>query len=1171
MTTNDADFPKLDRRTILLEQISLDAAVKLSPSWKRGRRVYGKYEFAHDLFIPSSFDYDDHVDNHVSELSILSLIARYQRKYRGKFENEQDYNYLSLLSWLREEFGLIEPPIENIEFASSECWQQVSESKILKYFIKEIVSILLQKNIFQNVSDSNKVTDSFDFATHLNGQQNLMEFNLTLSVFKKMINDITKASGISNYFFLNFDLFWSLYQFQIHPPKIKRTKFEFIEEILNQTSNYHFFHHQKYGIILLLHGSFTSQRQKYRDLIGISKDKNLLKVHNEGFEPKSKSDLKKYNLFLQSYNKYIQGLSNLTLFTHCASKLTRLDKLYKKPLEFSYTPHTSSNLFLLEKRLFALANYEISEKTDKNRAEIDRRILNVAMIHFEEILLILKRYKEKNETNEFTKIFSKIITKLDRPHPIRSINEQTLINQHQMKRKAFLPFIITGDAGMGKTISISQAFFDYVNKIKINLDSEVKQNLTSHHLPFFLKCKRFRNFAGHELNDLLPSVAGKSLYNIQKQTLPRLGEYISEKEFIEMYVYWADHQLEHHSSHAFFIDGLDECSSTTEAKACLDLIYTSNTFRTMFSPLLLISTRPAYFAIVERYAQENWMQGFFVAEMKQNEYYSTQELSTQMPVKLCDAWGITQESGEKLNDIFSKYEEVLIHPLFIGWFCFLIFDDKLDEIEKSSEQPELLRNNLIAKIIDIGIQSSLERRESKFLYETEREQNFSFVKILKTFVAYSVQFKIDEPKEIFERMEADIESLQITEELKYSILEDCGILFLSGEHIEWTHPTVSEVMYADFYFENDSSKYLGPLTISAPILSRLAQHHYESGIEKSYEIALLKLHHEFSQIDFKETYWDMFGEPWITALNSKLIVLEGLTDLESACAQLYIDSLNSKLKFSVFIDTFDMAKWDEIRPILNEVSHCPFLSDVLDFEEGNRIKLEELKIDKINSKTRVSDCFAFYRNLLLVEDYQPPDLNDPGFQIHKRAGNFNSLFSVREVSGWSTHENYPASTWLQEFKQPNRFQKEHNRWFNPRKELIHYITQEYITTAFNALFGKKNGDACINYLFEQLHEIEVYVLIDSENGVVEERRLLEVLFERQGFSDFSLDEIDKENIVVRGFSILPFVDSCLTEANRDLFDDLIDRNNGHWNPYEMILEYAKANGFTDYNDVQALF
>ena len=99
------------------------------------------------------------------------------------------------------------------------------------------------------------------------------------------------------------------------------------------------------------------------------------------------------------------------------------------------------------------------------------------------------------------------------------------------------------------------------------------------------------------------------------------------------------------------------------------------------------------------------------------EFYSENELSEKMPLMLCDA--LTRESGEKLSEIFATYQDTLVHPLFVGWFCFLILEGKLEEIEDSSNVVEISQNNLIKTIIEIGVEKS-QRRASDTIKNQQR-------------------------------------------------------------------------------------------------------------------------------------------------------------------------------------------------------------------------------------------------------------------------------------------------------------------------------------------------------------------------------------------------------------------------------------------------------------------
>ena len=68
--------------------------------------------------------------------------------------------------------------------------------------------------------------------------------------------------------------------------------------------------------------------------------------------------------------------------------------------------------------------------------------------------------------------------------------------------------------------------------------------------------------------------------------------------------------------------------------------------------------------------------------------------------------GLNRESAEELRRNLDKYREIIEHPLFVGWICFLIYEGKLNQIKLTSENKEVVTNEILDQIINIGIRSS---------------------------------------------------------------------------------------------------------------------------------------------------------------------------------------------------------------------------------------------------------------------------------------------------------------------------------------------------------------------------------------------------------------------------------------------------------------------------------
>ena len=315
-----------------------------------------------------------------------------------------------------------------------------------------------------------------------------------------------------------------------------------------------------------------------------------------------------------------------------------------------------------------------------------------------------------------------------------------------------------------------------------------------------------------------------------------------------------------------------------------------------------------------------------------------------MPLRLCDAWGVTRESGEKLSEVFDKHRDTLIHPLFVGWFCCLIYDGRLDRIESSNSEPQILQNNLISQIIEIGIASSLESRESRYTNMAEAMPDQKFVEILRSFVSISYHFKITEPHLVREKMSLLGLESNYPNDLWASILHDCGILYLTGEQIEWTHKVVFEIMYADFYHANHADLALGPLNVSDPVLSRLAQIQVESKQAATYDCAKLRLLFRYKRDEFIEMAQEIWqgtkqssnGIPLLTLGegNTLVPIRTDRSELQIELACLFIASMNSPHLFAMHWELFDNEYWEQIIGIVMESAETPYARDLISFHRG---------------------------------------------------------------------------------------------------------------------------------------------------------------------------------------------------------------------------------------------
>ena len=236
-------------------------------------------------------------------------------------------------------------------------------------------------------------------------------------------------------------------------------------------------------------------------------------------------------------------------------------------------------------------------------------------------------------------------------HPFY-LDSNEILNLDLQRGHSFKPFVIQGSAGMGKTVVMTQIGLQYVTRIKRMLDYDGIGDMSFIPFPIFIKG---RNVSYSELRNTY------ELESLILESNPDLSKYISSDELAELLLIWKKYSHYHFGSFSIFVDAVDEMKNHEIATDLLDWVTTHRSFRTSRRPLIFMSTRPSHTDIIPSNCS--------FSLMRQN-YYSKEELSVEMPKKLCDAWGITREITETFQESFDSYEDILIHPLFVGWFCF---------------------------------------------------------------------------------------------------------------------------------------------------------------------------------------------------------------------------------------------------------------------------------------------------------------------------------------------------------------------------------------------------------------------------------------------------------------------------------------------------------------------
>ena len=907
--------------------------------------------------------------------------------------------------------------------------------------------------------------------------------------------------------------------------------------------------------------------------------------------------------FYSLYKKYISGICGSLSYTFCASKLTRVQKLYHKELIFTSKPvrHPSRN----DIKNYIQEYQELTIVEKSNTTAKYRNLLN----RYTDISKARSFLSDKHDYNPAKKVYYKWLTEsptetTQRMDEILNENQPTKGNfTHEDFLKYNLemgigtkPLIISGEAGMGKTVAMTNFALGYVSRLEEKIFENKINEIASIPFPIYLRAKRIIHEHSFEetISRSLSLRENDLLCEYIFDSLPEMREHISSDELQELISLWKSIEHIHSTNLVYFIDGLDECRNQREAKAIVEQLtektgrrrvdedgnttITTTTTELKQKPTIVISTRPTHEDIIM-----NNIPDFGLLQMKPGEYYTEEELSNLMPVKLCDAWGITRESGRKLSEVFDNYKETLIHPLYIGWFCFIIQDGKLGEIEASSNEPEISRYNLISKIIDIGIESSLKRRESNLRLNDKIINGENFRDLIFKFISVAYYYDISNPKEVFSKLNHiwKLGKKTLTKDVRKSILEDCGVLFLAGNKIEWTHRTTPEIVYADFFIKTNESIKFGPLKLSEPVLDRISQLEFENNKHSTFKVS--QLHTRFKYLpseDFQEYLfeytWNLNGEfgdsNSLISINKSgdLIASSGLTAEALSIAELYLQNLSTPKKFALIIDQLDSENRDSIISKIYDNSLDTFGLDLLrpiHFE--NVIPSEKIILEKLVPQTRIVDCIRYYRNMIYSANESGPIQKSSTLLLEiEKAKNYDKIFDIQYANGMCNYDDEGIYSWFSEEKDWSWFSK--------------YVSDIYVKSAFKNLFGEDNYEECINIIWEEIVNQKIPIIVGrGDEEVVIERRVIIHFMEKYGLiprsGEFYLDssdliegkefdspdlieskEFDFNNITVRGIFLAPIINECILASSflkGKCSTEMSELTETFWLPYEMVKNY----------------
>ncbi len=336
-------------------------------------------------------------------------------------------------------------------------------------------------------------------------------------------------------------------------------------------------------------------------------------------------------------------------------KYSQAEEYFNKSIEIKEEHNLSKDSIIISLKNLGTC-YEKSHRFGEQESVLERA-LNLSIEtknkkrHFELSHLLHEFYEVHNDKDIFVEKSGYDGMLIEHPFYLDS-NE--ILNLDLQGGHSFKPFVIQGSAGMGKTVVMTQIGLQYVTRIKKMLDYDGIGGMLFIPFPIFIKGRNVTPELGNDIEVVETLIFGSN---------PDLSKYISSDELVDLLDVWKKYSHYHFGSFSIFVDAVDEMKNHEIATNFLDGVTTHRSFRTSRRPLIFISTRPSHTDILPSNCS--------FSLMRQN-YYSKKELSVEMPKKLCDAWGITREITDTFQESFDSYEDILIHPLFVGWFCFLI-------------------------------------------------------------------------------------------------------------------------------------------------------------------------------------------------------------------------------------------------------------------------------------------------------------------------------------------------------------------------------------------------------------------------------------------------------------------------------------------------------------------
>jgi len=487
---------------------------------------------------------------------------------------------------------------------------------------------------------------------------------------------------------------------------------------------------------------------------------------------------------------------------------------------------------------------------------------------------------------------------------------------------------IFGNPGFGKTIQLRQFAHNFTEKQFDNIE-----DIDSVIIPVFVKAnilaKNIDKIAtvpyavdmGEETFNGKSVSSTDELLQILIDSAVESDSQISKETISEALKEWDLSRI------LVLIDAYDECQSSEDRMQILNVI--ADDFWESGMTVITTCRNSHQPEFIEKFS-------YLGAEeiVQLDVSFTTSELKEIMPRKLANAWGIGGDDiAYQVEHKFKEYEEVLTHPLFVGLFCLLLDDGRLEQIDNEimesidlnikEGEMGLKHIKFLMQVIDIGLDINISERNSKPMSKNRSDK-------LRTafchMAAASHIYQITQIDLIFDFIKMGMK-IELDKEDKKILTENLGIIYATdGQTIDWSHPTIPEVAtgmlfaqdntYSKLFKTQDGHGMMSDIWSECLVLTMASY-----GREINQRIDLFKpIHSSLQKFDYRSTLKTLrmldhietpiFSDLQYNSESGKLTpqYFDGLDEVHTDLGKRYIEAANSGNAFPLPLHAFELNK-----------------------------------------------------------------------------------------------------------------------------------------------------------------------------------------------------------------------------------------------------------------------